>query len=35
MSYVPHSPYYAPVHPPMFYGDELMYIYIVKICKYK
>ena len=22
MSYVPHSPYYAPVHPPTFYGDE-------------
>ena len=20
--YVPHSPYYPPVHPPMFYGDE-------------
>ena len=22
MSIVTHSPYYAPVHPPMFYGDE-------------
>ena len=22
MVYVPHSPYYSPVHPPMFYGDE-------------
>ena len=21
MSYVPHSPYYAPVHPPEFYED--------------
>ena len=21
MSYVPHSPYYAPVHPPEFYKD--------------
>ena len=22
MVYVPHSPYYSPVHPPEFYGDE-------------
>ena len=22
MSYVPHSPYYAPIHPPEFYEDE-------------
>ena len=22
MVYVPHSPYYSPVHPPMFYEDE-------------
>ena len=22
MVYVPHSPYYSPVHPPAFYGDE-------------
>ena len=22
MAYVPHSPYYSPVHPPEFYGDE-------------
>ena len=22
MVYVPHSPYYSPVHPSMFYGDE-------------
>ena len=22
MVYVPHSPYYSPVHPPMFYGDK-------------
>ena len=22
MSYVPHSPYYAPAHPPEFYEDE-------------
>ena len=22
MSYVPHSPYYAPTHPPEFYEDE-------------
>ena len=22
MVYVPHSPYYSPVHPPTFYGDE-------------
>ena len=22
MSYVLHSPYYAPVHPPTFYGDK-------------
>ena len=22
MLYVPHSPYYSPVHPPKFYGDE-------------
>ena len=22
MVYVPHSPYYSPVHPPMFYDDE-------------
>ena len=22
MVYVPHSPYYSPVHPPKFYGDE-------------
>ena len=23
MVYVPQSPYYSPVHPPEFYGDEL------------
>ena len=22
MVYVPHSPYYSPVHPPEFYGDD-------------
>ena len=22
MVYVPHSPYYSPVHPPTFYGDK-------------
>ena len=22
MVYVPHSPYYSPVYPPTFYGDE-------------
>ena len=22
MSYIPHSPYYEPVHPPQFYEDE-------------
>ena len=22
MAYVPHSPYYSPVHPPEFYGNE-------------
>ena len=22
MVYVPHSPYYSPVHPPEFYGNE-------------
>ena len=22
MVYEPHSPYYSPVHPPEFYGDE-------------
>ena len=22
MVYIPHSPYYSPVHPPQFYGDE-------------
>ena len=22
LSYVPHSPYYEPVHPPQFYEDE-------------
>ena len=22
MAYVPHNPYYSPVHPPEFYGDE-------------
>ena len=22
LSYVPHSPYYEPVHPPQFYKDE-------------
>ena len=22
LSYIPHSPYYEPVHSPQFYGDE-------------
>ena len=22
LTYVPHSPYYEPVHSPQFYGDE-------------
>ena len=22
LRYIPHSPYYEPIHPPQFYGDE-------------
>ena len=34
MAYIPHSPYYSPVHPPEFYGVsesllKKMYIQIV------
>ena len=25
MSYIPHSPYYAPVHPPEFYEDAQVF----------
>ena len=31
LAYEPHSPYYSPVHPPEFYGDEWTFVIYIPI----